>query len=267
MVKTDNDILSAQGIRKYLAPDCAVIRPEIFPVLDSTNRKAREQAAAGEPEGYTAIALQQTAGRGRRGHHFHSPAGTGIYMSLLLRPADLSAQDASRLTTTAAVAACEAIEDVSGKEALIKWVNDIFVNEKKAAGILTEASFSVENGLPEYAVLGIGINALEPDGGFPDEIRDIAGAVFDRPVTDGKNRLAAEFLNRFTAYYRARHDAGLYSRYRERCFVIGRTVQVRSANGNRTAKVLDLDDDFRLIVEYENGEKEALISGELSVKI
>ena len=101
-------------------------------------------------------------------------------MSLLLRPADLSAQDASRLTTAAAVAACEAIEAVSGKEALIKWVNDIFVNEKKAAGILTEASFSVENGLPEYAVLGIGINALEPDGGFPDEIRDIAGAVFDR---------------------------------------------------------------------------------------
>ena len=106
MVKTDNDILSAQGICRYLAPDCAMIRPEIFPVLDSTNRKVREQAAAGEPEGYTAIALQQTAGRGRRGHHFHSPAGTGIYMSLLLRPADLSAQDASRLTTTAAVAAC-----------------------------------------------------------------------------------------------------------------------------------------------------------------
>ena len=267
MVKTDNDILSAQGICRYLAPDCAMIRPEIFPVLDSTNRKVREQAAAGEPEGYTAIALQQTAGRGRRGHHFHSPAGTGIYMSLLLRPADLSAQDASRLTTAAAVAACEAIEAVSGKEALIKWVNDIFVNEKKAAGILTEASFSVENGLPEYAVLGIGINALEPDGGFPDEIRDIAGAVFDGPATDGKNRLAAEFLNRFTAYYRARQDAGLYSRYRERCFVIGRTVQVLSVNGNRTAEVLGLDDDFRLIVEYENREREALISGELSVKI
>ena len=263
----DSDILSAQGICRYLAPDCAMIRPEIFPVLDSTNRKVREQAAAGEPEGYTTIALQQTAGKGRRGHHFYSPAGTGIYMSLLLRPADLSAQDASRLTTTAAVAACEAIEDVSGKEALIKWVNDIFVNGKKAAGILTEASVSVENGLLEYAVLGIGINALPPEDGFPDDIRDIAGAVFDGPVSDGKNRLAAEFLNRFMSYYHAPQDAVLYSRYRERCFVIGRTVQVFSANGSRTAKVLDLGDDFRLIVEYENGEKEALISGELSVKI
>ena len=125
----------------------------------------------------------------------------------------------------------------------------------------------MENGLLEYAVLGIGINALPPEDGFPDDIRDIAGAVFDGPVSDGKNRLAAEFLNRFMSYYHAPQDAVLYSRYRERCFVIGRTVQVRSANGNRTAKVLDLDDDFRLIVEYENGEKEALISGELSVKI
>ena len=244
-----------------------MVRPEIFPVLDSTNRKVREQASAGAPEGYTAIALQQTAGKGRRGHHFYSPAGTGIYMSLLLRPAHLSAQDASRLTTTAAVAACEAIEAVSGKEALIKWVNDIFVNGKKAAGILTEASISVENGLLEYAVLGIGINALPPEDGFPDDIRDIAGAVFDRPAGDGKNRLAAEFLNRFMSYYHTPQDAVLYSRYRERCFVIGRTVQILSANGSRTAKVLGLDEDFRLSVEYENGEKEALISGELSVKI
>ena len=241
----DSDILSAQGICRYLAPDCAMIRPEIFPVLDSTNRKVREQAAAGEPEGYTAIALQQTAGKGRRGHHFYSPAGTGIYMSLLLRPAHLSAQDASRLT----------------------WVNDIFVNGKKAAGILTEASVSVENGLLEYAVLGIGINALPPEDGFPDDIRDIAGAVFDGPAGDGKNRLAAEFLNRFMSYYHTPQDAVLYSRYRERCFVIGRTVQVLSANGSRTAKVLGLDEDFRLSVEYENGEKETLISGELSVKI
>ena len=95
----------------------------------------------------------------------------------------------------------------------------------------------------------------------------IAGAVFDGPVSDGKNRLAAEFLNRFMSYYHAPQDAVLYSRYRERCFVIGRTVQVLSVNGNRTAEVLGLDDDFRLIVEYENREREALISGELSVKI
>lgn len=263
----DTDILSAQGISRYLNPDCSMIRPEIFPVLDSTNRKVRELAAGGSPEGYTAIALQQTAGKGRRGHSFHSPAGTGIYMSLLLRPDHCSAQDAPRLTTMAAVAACEAIESVSGQKALIKWVNDIFTGEKKVAGILTEASVSLENGLLEYAVLGIGINALPPEEGFPDDIRDTAGAVFDRPVSDGKNRLAAEFLNRFMTCYRNPDAGSLLARYRERCFVLGQTVQVLSANGARNARALDLDDEFRLVVEYENGEKEALCSGEISVKI
>ena len=129
--KTDNDILSAQGICRYLAPHCAMIRPEIFPVLDSTNRKVREQAAAGEPEDIRPSPCSRPPEEAAAGIISTPPAGTGIYMSLLLRPADLSAQDASRLTTTAAVAACEAIEDVSGKEALIKWVNDIFVNGKK----------------------------------------------------------------------------------------------------------------------------------------
>lgn len=262
----DTDILSAQGILRYLSPGFSMIRPEIFPVLDSTNRKVREQAAAGAAEGYTAIALHQTAGKGRRGHSFHSPAGTGIYMSILLRPADCTAQDAARLTTMAAVAACEAIEAVSGEKALIKWVNDIFVNEKKAAGILTEASVSLENGLLEYAVLGIGINALPPEEGFPDEISDIAGAVFREPVPDGKNRLAAEFINRFMTYYCSPQPGVLLTRYRERCFVLGRTVQVLSANGRRAARALELDEDFRLVVEYEDGGKEALCSGEISIK-
>lgn len=263
----DTDILSVQGINKYLDPVCSTISPELFPVLDSTNRKVRKRASQGAPEGYTAIALQQTAGKGRRGHSFHSPAGTGIYMSLLLRPAGCSARDAARLTTMAAVAACEAIEAVSGETALIKWVNDIFVNGKKAAGILTEASVSLENGLLEYAVLGIGINVLPPEKGFPDDISPIAGAVFREPVSDGKNRMAAEFLNRFMTYYKNPEPADLLSRYRRRCFVLGQTVQVLSGSGSKTARAIDLDEDFRLIVEYENGDTEALYSGEISVKL
>lgn len=263
----DTDILSAQGILRYLNPEFSMIRPEVFPVLDSTNRKVRERAAAGAAEGYTAVALHQTAGKGRRGHSFHSPADTGIYLSLLLRPRHCTAQDAARLTTMAAVAACEAIETVSGEKAQIKWVNDIFVNRKKAAGILTEASVSLENGLLDYAVLGIGINVLPPEEGFPDEISNIAGTVFHEPVADGKNHLAAEFLNRFMTYYLNSHTRDLLNRYRGRCFVLGQTVQVLSADSPRTARALDLDEDFRLIVEYENGEKEALCSGEISIKL
>lgn len=262
----NTDILSIQGILRYVSSELHMIKPEIFPILDSTNRIVRERAAEGAAEGYTALALQQTAGKGRRGHSFHSPSGTGIYMSILLRPAHCIAQDAARLTTMAAVAACEAIETVSGEKALIKWVNDIFVNGKKAAGILTEASVSLENGLLEYAVLGIGINVLPPEDGFPDDISNIAGAVLREPVADGKNRLAAEFINHFMKYYYAPQTSDLLNHYRRRCFVLGRTIRVHSANGDRIARAIDLDKDFRLLVEYENGEKESLFSGEISIK-
>ena len=265
-LSADTDILSAQGIRKYLAPVCRDLNIKVLPAVHSTNDLIREKATAGAPEGCTLIALHQTAGKGRRGHSFYSPAGTGIYMSILLRPKHCSAQDAAGLTTMAAVAACEAIENISGKTAMIKWVNDIFVNGKKCAGILTEASVSLENGLVDYAVLGIGINVLPPEEGFPDEISDIAGAAFTTPVSDGKNRLAAEFLNRFLTYYRKPERTGLFHRYRERCFVLGKTVRVISAGKSRAARVLDLDKDFRLFVEYEDGTQEHLLSGEISVR-
>lgn len=266
-LSVETDILSEQGIRKYLETDCCDIVLNVLPSLSSTNTLVRERVAAGAREGYTVIANHQTEGRGRSGRSFYSPPDTGIYMSILLRPEGYTAQQAVRLTTMAAVAACEAIETVSGKNALIKWVNDIYVNEKKVSGILTEASIGLESGFLEYVVLGIGFNVSMPRDGFPDELNDIAGAIFEKIGSDTKNRLAAEFLNRFLAYYRMFPNTGYVEQYRRRSLVIGKEIQVMFPCGSKWATALDVDEECRLIVRYEDGSKESLSSGEISVSL
>ncbi|MCI6553287.1 MAG: biotin--[acetyl-CoA-carboxylase] ligase [Lachnospiraceae bacterium] len=262
----ETDILSAQGIQKYLKPVCQGMELEVLPALASTNTMVREKAAAGAPEGYTVIANNQTDGKGRRGRSFYSPSGTGIYMSLLLRPRQYASKQAVKLTTMAAVAVCEAIEAVSGKKAQIKWVNDIYVAGKKVCGILTEASFGLEDGFLEYAVLGIGINVSLPMGGFPEELKNVAGAVFCEAQNDGKNHLAAEFLNRFMTYYAMSPEICCADSYRSRSLVIGREIQVIFSDGSKKAIALDVDEDCRLMVKYEDGKTERLSSGEISVK-
>ncbi len=261
------DILSKQGIRKYLVPACDNISPEVFDEVASTNTLAKELAAKGAPEGCVIIAASQTGGRGRRGRTFYSPSDTGIYLSMILRPSFASPQETIRLTTVAAVAACEAIEKVSGRKALIKWVNDIFLDGRKAAGILTEASFDLESGVPDFIILGIGFNAYSPEGGFPEDIRDIAGSVFNVRRDDQKNRLAAEFINCFMSYYRAEGFGEYAGEYRARSLAIGHEVNVISASGIRPAVAVDVDDECRLLVRYPDGSTEKLYSGEISIKL
>lgn len=266
-LSAETDILSAQGIQKYLNPVCDSMEIHVYPALNSTNAALREKAMAGAPEGYTVIANTQTEGRGRSGRAFYSPADTGIYMSLLLRPKYASSRQAVRLTTMAAVAVCEAIEAVSEEKAQIKWVNDIYVRGKKVCGILTEASFGLEDGSLEFVVLGIGINVSLPAGGFPEEIKDIAGTVFHESQSDGKNRLTAEFLNRFMRYYADPDMPDYVDNYRSRSMAIGREIQVISPKGTQTAVALDVDPDCRLIVEYADGRTESLYSGEISIRL
>ncbi|MGN0335779.1 MAG: biotin--[acetyl-CoA-carboxylase] ligase [Lachnospiraceae bacterium] len=261
------DILSPQGIRKYLNPELENMDIVVLPTAGSTNEVVREKANSGIPEGYLIITNEQTRGRGRCGRDFFSPYGTGIYMSLLLRPHQYSARQAVRITTMAAVAMCEAIEEVSGEKAEIKWVNDIYVKGKKVCGILTEASFGLESGVLEYAVLGAGLNIYRPRGGFPGELEETAGAVFDRTGDDVKNRLAAVFLNRFMKYYSTRDQTSYAEEYRRRSLAIGREVNVIFQNQSRRAFVHGIDDECRLFVEYDDGEKETLSCGEISIRL
>lgn len=263
----NTDILSAQGIRKYLKPAYRTMELSVLPAAESTNSLIREKANQGLPEGYTVISNEQTAGRGRYGRTFYSPRETGIYMSVLLRPVRYDPKQALHLTAVAAVAMCEAIEAVSGETPGIKWVNDIFLRGKKVCGILTEASFGMEAGTLEYAVLGAGVNVYPPGGGFPKELEDIAGAVFEHPRDDGKNRLAGEFLNRFMDWYHAPERTDYLEQYRSRSLVVGRNVTVLSGSQSRAAYAYGIDEDCRLLVRYENGETDCLSHGEIRIRV
>lgn len=259
------DILSAQGIMKYLPSEYQNMDIRVERETESTNAAVREYAEQGMQEGFLLVAGEQTKGRGRYGRTFFSPQGTGVYFSLLLRPKGVLAQQGTSLTAMAAVAMCEAVKELSGKPTGIKWVNDIYVNGKKVCGILTEASMGLESGMLDYVILGVGVNVYPPETGFPESLVDKAGIVFDEMQDDMKNRLIALFLENFGAYYLKQSEKSYIEKYKEYSLVTGKRIQVLSEYGKREAYVLGIDDDCRLLVEYENGERATLSCGEISI--
>lgn len=263
----DSDILSPQGIRRFLKPEYRDLNLTVLPTVPSTNALVREKAHQGCPEGCVIIAREQTAGRGRYGRQFFSPADTGIYLSLLLRPTAYSPQQATCLTAAAAAAMCQAIEAVAGQQPGIKWVNDIFLHGKKVCGILTEAAVDLETGTLNYMVLGAGINVYLPTDGFPEEIQSISGALLEHSTPEAKNRLVGEFLNRFWDFYTHPERKEYLGDYRARSLAIGQNVTVLSAGQKVSAYAYGIDDDFRLLVRYENGETEALSYGEIRIQL
>ena len=258
------DALTAAGVERYLGELAGRIPVEVIDECPSTNTLLKARAAELSPW-HTVIARRQTGGRGRMGRSFCSPEGTGLYMSVLLRP-QLAAAEAPLITTAAAVAVCRAVEALGSDRAEIKWVNDVLIHGRKVCGILTEAGAGAETGMLDWAVLGVGINVLEPAGGFPAEIADIAGAVFPRRERDMRARLAAAFLRRFYEIYTALPDRAFAAEYQARSCLVGRRVNVLRGGGSRGALALAVDDACRLVVRYEDGTEEALFSGEVSVR-
>ncbi|MDO4459956.1 MAG: biotin--[acetyl-CoA-carboxylase] ligase [Clostridia bacterium] len=262
---SDNNTLSEQGIRKHLNGN-ENIDLHILPVVDSTNNYIKRLAGDGSPEGVVAISEEQTAGKGRLGRKFESPKKTGIYMSILLRPT-FSAEESLSITTIAAVATAKAIETVSGFETQIKWVNDIYMRERKVSGILTEASVNFESGKLEYAVLGIGINVKYPEGGFPDEISDIAGAVFEEECGDDiRCRIIAGIIDNFFEYYRKIPNSNHIEEYRSRSLLTGREISFIQGDEEKSGIVRDIDDDCHLLVEMPDGSIKEFSTGEVNIK-
>ncbi len=262
----DTDVLSVCGIQRELESWAAECTLELVPCTVSTNALIRERAAGGAQEGLVILANQQTRGRGRLGREFYSPPDTGLYMSLLLRPREMAAAQAVQITTMAAVAACEAIEALVGKEAQIKWVNDILLGGRKVCGILTEGFFNLETGKPEEIVVGIGFNVYPPADGFPEDIRETADSILHIQSDEGKNRLAAAFLNHFFKIYRNPVRSDFVDRYRARSIVIGHAIRIVTPFQTRNAYALDIDRDCRLVVRYEDGTVGQLSSAEVSIR-
>lgn len=259
-----SDAVSESCIRKYLGAETERFTLEVVSTITSTNTVLKAKASEC-PEFYTIVSGAQTAGRGRTGRSFYSPADSGIYLSILLRP-NLQARDAVRITTAAAVAACRAIEDCTEEKPGIKWVNDVFVSERKVCGILTEGAVNLETGGLDWAVMGIGLNVYEPAGGFPEELREIAGPVCRERQRDMRCRLAASFLKAFALLYDNLDKPAFAEEYRKRCFLLGQPIYVLKSEGKIPAQALNVDDECGLVVRYANGTVETLSSGEVSVR-
>lgn len=260
------DIISVDGINSYLDSSLGErLSINVISSVTSTNRLVKDMAIQGKCEGYVLVSGHQTEGRGRLGRSFYSPSDSGVYMSILLRPS-INPQDATLITTAAAVSVCEALEKLGISGTGIKWVNDIFIGDRKACGILTEAGFDIENNLLSYAVLGVGLNMYMPEGGFPEDIKDIAGAVLSCRKEDARNRFVASFLSSFFKYYDDIEDRPHIASYRDKCFVLGKEINIIKGDTVTRARALDIDDNCGLVVELSDGENAVISSGEISIR-
>lgn len=265
----NSDVLSRQGIESYVR---ATPQPKVFvyETIDSTNKLAKRMAGEDAAHGTCIAANLQTEGRGRLGRNFYSPAHSGIYLSIILRP-EMDMTKATLLTSMASVAVAGAISRVCGIETEIKWVNDLYYAGKKVCGILTEAVTNFETGKIESVVIGIGINCAPPGPDMPDELRDIYGFI-PGGFSFSRNQLTAEVISRVMALCDEVEmgDLSFIEEYKARSMVIGKDVNVFKGGLTHDpikAHVNDIDKFGGLMVQYENGSKETLISGEISVRL
>lgn len=261
-LERDSDVLTPQGIRCRLRPayrDCAI---RVDARVPSTNTQAKKLAADGEAAPSLLLADGQTAGRGRMGRAFFSPPGTGLYMSVLLRPA-VQAEELPLVTLAAAAAVCEAVEEAAGVSTRVKWVNDILVDGRKVAGILTEAVGDLESGTMESVVVGIGVNVKTPADAFPEELRERAGSLL--PAQVSRCDLAAGIANRLLTYADSLPERRYLESYRERLAVLGKPVQYKQRERWMTGRAVDLREDGCLLVEGTGGVA-ALRGGEIRME-
>lgn len=236
--------------------------------VDSTSTHAKRLAAQGEPEGLVVLSNAQTAGRGRAGRTFHSPADSGLYLSVLLRPS-LPPEAVIHFTAWTAVAVCDGIEAACGVRPRIKWTNDLVLGGKKLGGILTELSLVQATGELDYLVVGIGINVNRDENTFPEDIRSMAtslSAQLGHPVD--RAALAAEILRALDRMY-ARFPDGkqdYLEQYRRDCLTVGNPVRLVTPASSTEAFSVGIDDEFRLLVKYPDGSTEAISTGEVSVR-
>lgn len=227
---------------------------EVFDELPSTNDYAKNSECHKDS---VIISKRQTKGKGRNGKTFMSPKG-GLYMSIVICPDTF---DAGEITCKTAVAVANAIEKVSGVKCDIKWVNDIYINNKKVCGILCESVFS-KSGKLEKVIVGIGINVLKHS--FPKEVDNIATSLEQEGIkTPDQNPLAASVIEEF---FKTVENDDFMQEYKRRSIIVGKDITVIKNNSDIfTAKAVGISDDGGLIIEAL-GKREVLHYGEVSIK-
>lgn len=260
------DLMTEAEIKSLMHTEWVAKEVLYFDTIDSTNTKAQELAEKGYPSGTLVVADKQESGKGRRGRSWVSPSGTGIFMTLMIKP-DINPNNASMLTLVAALAVAKAITSVTGEKAMIKWPNDIVVNGKKVCGILTEmnAQFDYIN----HIVVGIGINVHNES--FPEEISQMASSLMIE--AGGKRFHRAQIIAETMSYFEQYYDTFLKT---QDLSALVREYDELLVNRNKSVRVLDLKEPFdgkamgitpkgELIVDTWESRK-LVSSGEVSVR-
>ena len=228
--------------------------------IDSTNSEAKRLLAAGLTGNAFVFAEEQSAGRGRQGKSFYSPKGTGLYFSYIFHP-QKTLSDAVFITTAAAVSVVRAIEHVSSLRPQIKWVNDVYLGQKKLCGILTEAVSDFESGTLESVIVGVGINVSTE--AFPPELEVIATSLPTQTVT--KKALLQALAEELIRVSKDLENPAILEDYRAHSLVIGKEITFTRGGESRKGKAFAIDEKGALLVAAENG-TERLSSGEVSIK-
>lgn len=260
------DLMTEAEIKSLMHTEWVAKEVLYFDTIDSTNTKAQELAEKGYPSGTLVVADKQESGKGRRGRSWVSPSGTGIFMTLMIKP-DINPNNASMLTLVAALAVAKAITSVTGEKALIKWPNDIVINGKKVCGILTEmnAQFDYIN----HIVVGIGINVHNES--FPEEISQMASSLMIE--AGGKRFHRAQIIAETMSYFEQYYDTFLKT---QDLSALVREYDKLLVNRNKSVRVLDPKEPFdgkamgitskgELIVDTWESRK-LVSSGEVSVR-
>ncbi len=238
-----------------------------YDTIDSTNTRAKELAKEGAPAGTVLVAGNQTGGRGRMGRSFSSPAGMGMYLSVILRPG-CKGNQLMHLTCAAAVAACKAVEKASGIIPGIKWINDLVCGKEKLGGILTEMSVN-SDGFVDWAVVGIGINCCQKKADFPPELQTMATSLL---LQTGKAcspaLLAARLIESLCEMDKIllSQKQQLMDIYRRHCVTLGKKILMVRGDESAYGEALDLDEDGGLLVRFSDGTEKIVSSGEVSIR-
>lgn len=259
------DVINELRIREYLHTNWLAKEIVYMKETDSTNIQAKKLGEDEAVDGTLVVAERQTAGRGRRGKSWVSPMGN-CYFSILLRP-DIPADRASMITLVAAMGLAKAIKRMSHLETNIKWPNDVIANGKKLCGILTESSTDLE--YINYAVVGIGINTNQIE--FPEEIKNMASSIrLETGKQINRPQLLGIFLDEFEKYYEAflktEDLTELAAEYNSLLINRGKEVKIIEKDTERVLNAVGIDHRGRLLVEDALGNRETIISGEVSVR-
>ena len=263
----EKDIISPEIINEIIEKEGMNRSIQYFERVDSTNTFAKKILMEGESYPDIIIANEQEQGRGRLGREFYSPKGTGIYCSFILDPF-IKIENSILVTVAASVAVSRAIEKVTNKDTRIKWINDIYIDDKKVCGILTEAVTDFETGIIGKIILGIGINFNTPSESFPDEITDRASSVFmDDTFGVTRNQLIAQLIIEIDECMNDIENDEIIRYYRNKSLVLGKMLEITYFGQEKPiqGKAVDIDRNGFLIIETKNGLL-TLNSGEVSIR-